>query len=288
MLRKLVKHDILSTYRDFAGLYLGMFALAILVGTSMINDTSGYVIGFSLAGFIAITITSAVVTLVSIIRLFSRRMFSTEGYLTLTLPATNTQTVIAKLLSGAFWSIMTTAMISIAIGIMFLTSFVTLIWSQYSLADIIIDGQSLLQIWTALLETGIIKDVVLGFLTGIPMGILEMFYSLLILLFVIVLVNTSFVKKSKTLIGIVAFFVINMILNNFRTNFIAGPISLNDLNIQILPGMNGVNQVLAALRGFEYEINWLQYGGLALFYVLTIASFGYLTVWLLNKKLELE
>jgi hypothetical protein len=288
MLRKLVKHDILSTYRDFAGLYLGMFALAILVGTSMINDTSGYVIGFSLAGFIAITITSAVVTLVSIIRLFSRRMFSTEGYLTLTLPATNTQTVIAKLLSGAFWSIMTTAMISIAIGIMFLTSFVTLIWSQYSLADIIIDGQSLLQIWTALLETGIIKDVVLGFLTGIPMGILEMFYSLLILLFVIVLVNTSFVKKSKTLIGIVAFFVINMILNNFRTNFIAGPISLNDLNIQILPGMNGVNQVLAALRGFEYEINWLQYGGMALFYVLTIASFGYLTVWLLNKKLELE
>jgi hypothetical protein len=288
MLRKLVKHDILSTYRDFAGLYLGMFALAILVGTSMINDTSGYVIGFSLAGFIAITITSAVVTLVSIIRLFSRRMFSTEGYLTLTLPATNTQTVIAKLLSGAFWSIMTTAMISIAIGIMFMTSFVIFIWSQYSLADIIIDGQSLLQIWTALLETGIIKDVVLGFLTGIPMGILEMFYSLLILLFVIVLVNTSFVKKSKTLIGIVAFFVINMILNNFRTNFIAGPISLNDLNIQILPGMNGVNQVLAALRGFEYEINWLQYGGLALFYVLTIASFGYLTVWLLNKKLELE
>ena len=52
--------------------------------------------------------------------------------------------------------------------------------------------------------------------------------------------------------------------------------------------MNGVNQVLAALRGFEYEINWLQYGGMALFYIVVLAGFGYLTVWLLNKKLELE
>ena len=84
------------------------------------------------------------------------------------------------------------------------------------------------------------------------------------------------------------FLAINVILNTFRSNFIAGPVSLNELKIQILPGADGVAQVLAALRGFEYEINWLQYGGMTVFYIAVLAGFGYLTVWLLNKKLELE
>ena len=99
MLWKLVKFDIRSTSRDFAVLYMGMFALAVLAGT-LANE----LIVFSLSLNIAISITVAVVTFVSIIRLFSRRMFSTEGYLTLTLPATSTQQVIAMVLTGAFWS----------------------------------------------------------------------------------------------------------------------------------------------------------------------------------------
>jgi hypothetical protein len=115
MLWKLVKLDIKSTSRDFAILYTGMFALAILAGT-MANE----LIVFSLALNIAISITVAVVTFVSIIRLFSRRMFSTEGYLTLTLPATSTQTVIAMVLTGAFWSIMTLVMFTLALSTMFM------------------------------------------------------------------------------------------------------------------------------------------------------------------------
>ena len=41
MLGKLVKHDILSTYRDFAGLYMGMFAFAILAAVSINMDQRG-------------------------------------------------------------------------------------------------------------------------------------------------------------------------------------------------------------------------------------------------------
>lgn len=152
----------------------------------------------------------------------------------------------------------------------------------------LIEGYTWTQLWSMFLDTGFVRILTSGILMSIPLGIMEMFYSLVILLFVIVFVNTSFVKKHKTGIGIVVFLVISMILNTFRTNVIAGPVSVNDLNIQILPGMNGVTQVLAALRGFEYEINWLQYGGMALFYIVVLAGFGYLTVWLLNKKLELE
>ncbi|MDO9591603.1 MAG: hypothetical protein Q7I98_00215 [Erysipelotrichaceae bacterium] len=42
MLRKLVKHDILSTYRDFAGLYMGMLAFAILAAVSINMDQLGF------------------------------------------------------------------------------------------------------------------------------------------------------------------------------------------------------------------------------------------------------
>ena len=282
MLRKLVKHDILSTYRDFAGLYMGMFAFAILAAVSINMDQRGYLIGISVFLLTGLSIATAVVTFISIIRLFGRRMFSTEGYLTMTLPVSNTQTVIAKLLTGAFWSMMTTFMFMV-VGAILAGS----VW--LSIADrMLVEGYTWSQLWTMFMETGFMRILGSGILMSIPIGILEMFYSLLILLFVIVFVNTSFVKKSKTGIGIVVFLAINVILNTFRSNFIAGPVSLNELKIQILPGADGVAQVLAALRGFEYEINWLQYGGMTVFYIAVLAGFGYLTVWLLNKKLELE
>lgn len=279
MVGKLVKFDIMSTSRDFAVLYMGMFALAILAGT-LVNE----LIVLSLALSIAITITGAVVTFVSIIRLFSRRMFSTEGYLTLTLPATSTQTVIAMLLTGAFWSIMTMVMFAVAIFTLFMVALLFEVGGQLSFAHV--DWQSLPQLWEAILASELTKDLGFWLLTGIPMGILQMFYSLLILLFVIVFINTSFVKMNKTLIGIVVYLAIDMILSAFRENFITRPV--NDLNFQILRGVDGVPQIIPVGSGLENEFSWLQYGGTALFYVVVLVGLGYLTVWLLNNKLELE
>lgn len=217
MLWKLVKFDIRSTSRDFAVLYMGMFALAVLAGT-LANE----LIVFSLLLNIAISITVAVVTFVSIIRLFSRRMFSTEGYLTLTLPATSTQQVIAMVLTGAFWSVMTLVIFTLALSTMFVVVLVIEIWGQFSFSSI--DWQSLSQLWEAILASELTKDLGFGLLTGIPMGILQMFYSLMILLFVIVFVNTSFVKQSKTLIGIVVYLAVSMILNTLRSNIFTKPI----------------------------------------------------------------
>jgi hypothetical protein len=279
MLWKLVKLDIKSTSRDFAILYTGMFALAILAGT-MANE----LIVFSLALNIAISITVAVVTFVSIIQLFSRTMFSTEGYLTLTLPATSTQTVIAMVLTGAFWSIMTLVMFTLALSTMFMVVLVIELGGQLSFAQV--DWQSLPQLWEAILASELTKDLGFGLLTGIPMGILQMFYSLLILLFVIVFVNTSFVKQSKTLIGIVVYLAISMILNTLRSNIFTKPI--DELRFQIISGTDGITQVIPLLSGLENEFSWMEYGGTVLYYIVVLAVFGYLTVWLLNNKLELE
>ncbi len=282
MLRKLVKHDILSTYRDFAGLYMGMFAFALLAAVSINMDQRGVLLGISIFTLTGFSLATAIVTFVSIIRLFSKRMFSTEGYLTLTLPVTHKQTVLAKLLTGAFWSMMTSLMFAL-VGAILAGS----VW--LSIADrLLFEGYTWPQLWNMVMETGIMRVLTSGILMGIPLGIMEMFYSLIILLAVIVFVNTSYVKKNKTAIGILVFLAVNMFLNSIRTNFIAGPVSVDELNIRILPNMRVIPQVLAILRGFEYEINWLQYGGLIVFYVIVLAGFGYLTIWLLNHKLELE
>lgn len=278
MLWKLVKFDIRSTSRDFAVLYMGMFALAVLAGT-LANEMI-----VSLAMSIAITITGAVVTFVSIIRLYSRRMFSKEGYLTLTLPVTSTQQVIAMVLTGAFWSIMTMVMFAVAIFTMFMVALLFELGGQLSFAHV--DWQSLSQLWEAILASELTKDLGFGLLTGIPMGILQMFYSLMILLFVIAFVNTSFVKQSKTLIGIVVYLAVSMILNTLRSNIFTKPI--DELRFQIISGTDGITQVIPLLSGLENEFSWMEYGGTVLYYIVVLAVFGYLTVWLLNKKLELE
>lgn len=275
MIRKLIKHDILSTYRDFAGYYMGMLAFTILTSYLIsIGDGSSMFSSISALMLMASVVAVFALTFITVIRLFSKRMFSNEGYLTLTLPTTHTQTVIAKLISSFFWITMTSLVFLIAISIILPPVFLTV-------------GYTWAQFWQ-MINTGIQLILSSGVLVGIPLGILEIVYSLMILLSVIVFVNTCYVKNHKTTIGILVFLFINLILETIRNSYISAPITVDDASFQLFPDVGVIEQMWAALQGFRFEVNWVQYGFLALFYVLVIAGFGFLTVWLLNKKLELE
>lgn len=107
MLSKLIKYDIRSTWRDFAGVYL-----AILLGVIILPQVFKYVDNVLvnvLAGFIAtaIVITTVVVMIVTIFKIFNANVFSKTGYLTMTLPATSTEIVSSKLLVSTMWVVLT-------------------------------------------------------------------------------------------------------------------------------------------------------------------------------------
>jgi hypothetical protein len=284
MLRKLVKHDILSTYRDFALIYMGMLAFSILSGYTISIDTSGSGV-YSRISFILLmgsVISAFVLTLVTIIRLFSKRLFSNEGYLTLTLPVTNTQTVIAKVISGLFWVLLTSLVFLVSFGIM-----LTAIW--FSIGNrMLLEGYTWASFWQMFEGIGLVRMIQAGLLLATPLSFLEIVYSLLILLFVIVLINTSYIKKFKMPLGIGVYLLISLALDTLKNYLIASPVIMNNWVIDGIVQPEVIAEMLQSGKPLELIVNWWQYGGLVLFYLAFIGAFGYLSVRLLNKKLELE
>jgi len=117
MLSKLIKYDIRSTWRDFAGVYLSIL-LGVLILPQLFNHFSYGVVNL-IGGFIAagIGITTVVVMIVMLFRIFNTNVFSKEGYLTMTLPVSSTQIVISKLLVSTMWIILTGIVAAIGISI---------------------------------------------------------------------------------------------------------------------------------------------------------------------------
>ena len=107
MLGKLIKYDIRSTWRDFAGVYLSII-LGVIIVPQLFNHFNSETINL-LAGFIgtAIVITTIVIMIMMLFRIFNTNVFSKEGYLTMTLPVSSTQIVISKLLVSTMWIILT-------------------------------------------------------------------------------------------------------------------------------------------------------------------------------------
>jgi hypothetical protein len=261
-----------------------MLAFSILSGYTISIDTSGSGV-YSRISFILLmgsVISAFILTFVTIIRLFSKRLFSTEGYLTLTLPVTNTQTVIAKVISGLFWVLLTSLVFLVSFSIM-----LTSIW--FSIGNrMLLEGYTWTQFWQMFEGIGLVRMLQAGLLLATPLSFLEIVYSLLILLFVIILINSSYIRKYKLPIGIGAYLLISLALNTLKTNLLATPIILNDWVIDGVVQPEVIAEMLQSGKPLELIVNWWQYGGLALFYLAFIGGFGYLSVWLLNKKLELE
>ena len=107
MLTKLMKYDIRSTWRDFAGVYLSIL-LGVMIVPQLFNHFD-HKIATLLGGFLAagIMIATVVVMVVMLFRIFNRNVFSKEGYLTMTLPATSLQIVASKLLVSVMWIVLT-------------------------------------------------------------------------------------------------------------------------------------------------------------------------------------
>jgi hypothetical protein len=129
MLIKSIKHDILATYRDFVALYLVLLLMAVsaplILATRLELLTVLLIISFA---FISIAIM--VVTFISIVRLYSRRLYSNEGYLTLTLPVSTLDTLIAKIVTGLIWSITTFVVFVVAF-----LAFSLMFWVVFNASD---------------------------------------------------------------------------------------------------------------------------------------------------------
>lgn len=161
MLGKLIKHDIKSTSKVMVPICLGLVILtllgSILLSTHLMQREE--LIPLSLTVFFTYVFTLVAISTGTIIYLivhFYRNMFSAQGYLTFTLPASGWSIFNAKIFVGFLWILLTSVMI-VASGLALAGSalgFENLpgLASEILDAEILMDTESAYSISTSLLE----------------------------------------------------------------------------------------------------------------------------------------
>ncbi len=192
MLGKLIKYEFNATSRMFVLMYAALLVLAgvnsvlIAIGSSINSGSTSITSAPDLISIIYNTISGlmatvyvialagvAVLTMVIIVVRFYR-MFGDEGYLWFTLPVTPNQHVLGKLIVSVVWSIASTLVIMVSLGLLFVgLGWLGELWRiPKAISDLIAFGYNPL-LWFILLLVLMLTSVVasvLMFYTAISIG----------------------------------------------------------------------------------------------------------------------
>ncbi len=261
MLIKLIKNDMKSSYRELFPLFMGLLLFSIIAAVS-VNQEREWLSIVTVLPFFALFIATAVILTLTIIKLFANRLYSREGYLTLTLPVSTFKTFLSKILTAMIWILLTSLVVMLA-----LTLFVGIVsiinWSEIRNLSI-----QYKEIWSQINFEIIIPQILRFIGITFPQVIINIIYVCSLILFSVVITNTSFVSKNKLAVGIIVYLILNFIFNNVNTNLF--------------------NDWIIFTGNTSFEIIWSVY--LLDFLYFGIISAGLISgaIWLNDHKLELE
>ena len=129
MLTKLIKYDLKSLARVLipanALLLIFSFMARLVITSELYKSLPNYVIGLGVATYIILLVLINYITLFAVIYRFYKNLFTDEGYLTLTLPVTPSQHLLAKTISGTFWVVLSYFVLTVSILIIVLVPGIT-------------------------------------------------------------------------------------------------------------------------------------------------------------------
>jgi hypothetical protein len=271
MLSKLIKYDIRSTWRDFAGVYLSIL-LGVLVLPPLFNVFHHPIIN-TVAGFIAtaIVIATIVVTVVTLFKIFNTSVFSKAGYLTMTLPVTSSEIVISKLLVSTMWIILTGIVSVIGVTILIMNSgtvYLSDVADFFRKISVFVDSRGMFA-FILLLTTTVASTV---------KEVAKLFLACSI-------AHLKQINRFRVLLGILSYFALSW-LEAFIIQaivFVAGNIPGVDESVRqltLLNDMEGIQQFIGLVNGA------LAIG--IVYALLLTAAYAVATVWILNRKLDLD
>lgn len=240
---KLIKYELIGSYRQYLLSYL-VFLMACIVVPLLPGD-----MGEFLSGFLMLAVLGIFISLyLNIIIAFKNSMYKQSGYLTLTLPVSSEELLLSKVIGSFIW--MSVAVIVLMIGI----SIIVLSLANASLGDL---WQTLGHIGNGLLVNmpEVIKELVI-FTTSMLTLILSLYFTVSI-------VNTRFIPKYKTFIGIAGYFAVSIAFGLLVDTPIISNFMLS------LDG-NGYFMVVCAVN------------------IVMILGFFYGTKYLIDKQIEVE
>lgn len=273
MLIKSVKHDLMATYRDFVGIYVALLVAAIL-GPFVLQTGQGVFTVIAIIVAFGLTIATVLITFLTIIRLYNRRLFSNEGYLTMTLPVKTHITIMSKVITGLIWSTATSIMMILAAA---------LFYGIYMILSNVFDFQNLngfITFLNELINSLMRWDVLSVLLIQAPLTLASSIKDLVLLVFIMTFVNTSFIKKGKLAIGVAAYMIIGSLFNTIVSVFTLLVVGVSETVTQGSILINGM-PLGAPISFAAYTI---QMG----FTVMFILVLGFASWWLLEHKLEVE
>lgn len=268
MLKQLLKYEFKATGRTYGGLYLALVALAVLSGFSLRSSSKDDFASLLLFAYMVVAVAVAVVSVMTIVTRFTRNLLGREGYLMHTLPVTESQLILSKLISSVVWMLCSSIVGIFSFAVMLLA---------LSLNSAAL--QQLPELWQKVVEifrmTGSSGWLWLAFET---LNGLVALVSSILCIYAACMIGHQF-KKHMVPAGILAFFLLSF-LQNWLTEG-SGADSADMLQAVSYPTLGGVDVSIAAPSAFTALF------GLAVS-IAFAAGYFLLTRWLMEHKLDLE
>ena len=287
MLKQLLKYEFKATKSLYFGLYLALALLSVVLGVSfrqehaLAHSTSFQNLEVILMVlYLSVIFAIAVLCFVSTVQRFYKNLLGREGYLMHTLPVTETQLILSKLLTSMVWVLCSglvgivciTGMVSI--GVLDAEALGTVNWDSWKQLWGMLYGELGAKFWLVMFWTILIN--------------LARLASLILCVYAACMIAHQF-KKQTMVAGILAFIGLNVVENQ-----IDKLLGMNDVTLFV--GVNyklvDVSDVSGGTTVMHYLTTAFGQGSGYLFcFVFTAAiaaAYFFLTRWLMKNKLNLE
>ena len=287
MLKQLLKYEFKATKSLYFGLYLALALLSVVLGVSFRQENArAHSTSFQnlevilMVLYLSVIFAIAVLCFVSTVQRFYKNLLGREGYLMHTLPVTETQLILSKLITSMVWVLCSglvgivciTGMVSI--GVLDAEVLGTVNWDSWKQLWGMLYGELGAKFWLVMFWTILIN--------------LARLASLILCVYAACMIAHQF-KKQTMVAGILAFIGLNVVENQ-----IDKLLGMNDVTLFV-----GVNYMLADVSdvsGWTPVMHYLttafgQGAGYLFCFVFTAAIaavYFCLTRWLMKNKLNLE
>lgn len=287
MLKQLLKYEFKATKSLYFGLYLALALLSVVLGVTfrqehaLAHSTSFQNLEVILMiVYVSVILAIAVLCFVNTIRRFYQNLLGREGYLMHTLPVTETQLILSKLITSMVW-----VLCSGLVGIVCITGMVSIgVLDAEALGTV--NWDSWMQLWGMLYgELGTKFWLVMFWTILINLARLA---SLILCVYAACMIAHQF-KKQTMVAGILAFIGMNVVENQ-----IDKLLGMNDVTLFV--GVNYMLVDVSDVSGWTPVMHYLttafgQGAGYLFCFVFTAAiaaAYFCLTRWLMKHKLNLE
>ncbi len=287
MLKQLLKYEFKATKRLYFGLYLALALLSVVLGVTfrqehaLAHSTSFQNLQVILMiVYVSVILAIAVLCFVNTIQRFYQNLLGREGYLMHTLPVTETQLILSKLLTSMVWVLCSGLVgvvcitVMVSIGVLDAEVLGTLSWDRWKQLWQMLYEEIGPEFWVAMVWTILIN--------------LARLASLILCVYAACMIAHQF-KKHTMVAGILAFIGLNVVENQIDkllgTNDAALFVDVTYKLVDVSNGSEGAPVMHYMTAAFGQGASCLF---CFVFTAAIAAVYFFLTRWLMKHKLNLE